>query len=157
MPPRSIPAAAALIGLSTLAAVEGGGCDNRAESLRSVSRTALPLVGLAVDPGLAEGGSVFSDYGLSERPELKHVCGHYALRDDGRLATQDVFASQLEPDRMKREVTQDLDKRERRGAGRSQHEIHITVESAASFHWPRSCPRALAASARSVVIASRVL
>lgn len=116
------------------------------------------MVGLAVEPAPLEARSVFADYGLSPRPDLKHLCGHYELQADGRLTTQDLFAGPLEPDQMRREVERDLTRHGKASsAAGALHDTRISVESSGSFRWPRSCPKALAAKARSVVVASRVL
>lgn len=158
MPPRSLPSAVALIGLSALTAIEAGGCDKRPESLRSISRTALPLVGLAIEPAPLRTDPVFSDYGLTPRPDLKHICGHYELQADGRLTTQDLFVGPLELTSMRSEVERDLERSDNGSrATRIAHETRVTVESSATFKWPRSCPKALATNARTVVVATRVL
>jgi hypothetical protein len=158
MPPRSIGSAIALVSLSALTAIEAGGCHKRSEPLGSFTRSALPLVTQAAGSSTVESNYALSDYGLAPRPDLKHVCGHYDLRADGRLTTFDLFVGPTEPDQLRREVDQDLERRARSASTRPrQREVTLVVDSGSHFEWPRSCPKSLVKTARSVLVASRVL
>jgi hypothetical protein len=158
MPPRSVGSAIALVSLSALTAIEAGGCHKRSEPLGSSTRSALPLVTQAAWTNAVESNYALADYGLAERPDLKHVCGHYDLAADGRLTTSDLFVGPTEPNQLRRELERDLERAAASGKSRLRlHEVTLLVDGASHFEWPRSCPKALAKSTGSVVVASRIL
>jgi hypothetical protein len=146
----------ALVGLSSLAAIEAGGCDKKPESLRSLSRSALPLLAQATGSNSTEINYSLADYGLGPRPGVQHVCGHYDLRADGRLTTWDLFVSHDEPNQLRDAVDADLVSAKRQRPQRSEP-VQISVKSLASFEWPAHCPKYANANARSVLLATRVL
>ena len=157
MPPKSVGSAFALIGLCSLAAVEAGGCDKRPESLRSATRSALPLVSRAARPGGAQLNYALSDYGLQSRPDMRHVCGHYELRADGHLTTWDLFVTSAEANQLRHEVDVELGDKTKSPRSSARKQVSVTVDSSNHFQWPQSCPKTLMATARSVLVATRVL
>lgn len=99
-----------------------------------------------------------SDYGLRQRPELKHVCGRYELRADGKLITWDLFVSANAAPALKDELVEELKiSKKRESAPPRRADVSVVVESNSHFEWPHGCPRTLASNARSVLIATRVL
>lgn len=122
----------------------------------SITRSALPLLQLADNSTPADAASIFADYGLRPRPNLRYLCGHYELAADGRLVTQDLFAGTAEPAQLERELASER-ARQRATNQSPQRDVKIVIESNSSFSWPRSCPKGLAKQARSILIASRVL
>ena len=99
-----------------------------------------------------------SDYGLRSRPDLKHVCGRYELRADGKLLTWDLFATERAPGEIKNEVDDELRRYHERDKSRSaRRDISVVVNSSSKFEWPRGCSKTVVANAQSVLVASRVL
>lgn len=160
MPPKSVSSAITLVSLSVLAAVEGGACDKRPESLGSATRSALPLFARAAQAEPQEMNYALADYGLGPHPNLRHVCGHYELRADGRLTTWDLFVGSVDPGQLRREVTEELSQKERRTAARKvapRNDVSVKIDSGSSFPWPEHCPQVMAKKAQSVLVATRVL
>jgi hypothetical protein len=102
-----------------------------------------------------------TDYGLRSRPDLKHVCGRYELRADGKLTTRDLFVTASEPAQLKSEVEEELKLGQMR---QNPHvkairraDISVVVDSSTHFEWPSGCPKTLEANVHSVLVATRVL
>ena len=156
MPARTLSSAVVLVGLAALAAVEAGGCDKRAESLRSASRAGLPLVTQATGSISAETTYTLADYDLPPVPGLKHLCGHYELGSAGELITFDFFASMLAPEVLEQTVR--MSNSAKHCGSRSRHQVTVSVSSFAPEKVPPKCttnPRARVG--RSLLLASRVL
>jgi hypothetical protein len=157
MPPKSVGSALALVSLSALTVVEIHGCDNRLESLGSAARSGLPLIAQAAQSNGVEMNYALADYSLIGLSDLRHVCGHYELRADGKLATWDLFAATIEADQLKQRVEREMLARDKSKPPHPRADIDVLVKSRDQFAWPRSCPKALASKSKSILWASRVL
>jgi hypothetical protein len=119
------------------------------------------LLAQAIGPNTVDTNYALSDYGLPSRLDLKHVCGRYALRDDGRLTTWDLFVGPSDPDRLRKDVELALLRERMRADGNPsaapRAPVSVVVESSDRFEWPPHCRRIAAAKAPSVLVATRVL
>jgi hypothetical protein len=155
MPPQSLASALTLVGLSSLAAIEAGACEHRGDPLPAASRQSLALIQLSPAAAVTDR-HLLGDYGLSAAPALAHLCGRYALADNGAVTSQDAFASPTD----RATLSKQLGVSDERPSIRPVLDRSVTIELrdlSQLSSLPKNCASRLPPKTRTLVVASRTL